>query len=55
MHKGQFLFSQLVKFLPKRAFDCLVALVYEYLCFVICPTCRTNLHDNYCCPIKIGI
>lgn len=27
MHKGQFLFSQLVKFLPKRAFDCLVALV----------------------------
>lgn len=24
MHKGQLLFSQLVKFLPKRAFDCLV-------------------------------
>lgn len=24
MHKGQFIFSQLVRFLPKRAFDCLV-------------------------------
>lgn len=24
MHKGQFIFSQLIRFLPKRAFDCLV-------------------------------
>ena len=24
MHKGQFIFTQVCKFLPKRAFDCLV-------------------------------
>jgi len=42
MHKGQFIFSQLVRFLPKRAFDCLVE-KYEGNKWVKTFTCWNHL------------
>ena len=42
MHQGQFIFSQLIKYLPKRAFDCLVN-KYEGNKYVKSFTCWNHL------------